>query len=462
MTSSAIAKLRDWPDDTVALTLVWSAHLILGIAMSHSGPIANLHAFVTLFIALIVGLTARQPVSVAYMAAYLVGSEVLWRITHASVFYETGKYGIAACFLLALMRVKKVKISMGAWIYFGLLIPAIFVTIASTHASLRLMRMTLSFHMSGPLALMTSMWFFANVKLTRAEIWRVTLYLVTPILAVVALTVFATQTAADLEFTTESNFITSGGFGPNQVSAVLGLAATLLLLYQAQERMHLLRRAIFMAALCACIIQSALTFSRGGIYAATGTFVVSIIFLAADPWARARVVVLVAIVGALAVLFVIPYLMILTKGKIGDRFGDSGLTNRGSIMMQDVEVWKKKPFYGAGVGLSMAYHAGGAAPHNEFTRLIADHGTLGFLALLTLIGQGLHSFLKAKGVQDRAFTTAMMMWPLLFLSANGFRIAAPAFIFGLGYMTRRREEPRPPMKVAPSPPIAAFHPQLSA
>src|SRR5689334_822272 len=39
---------------------------------------------------------------VAYAAAYIVGSEVLWRMTTDALWWESGKYGMTALFLMAL------------------------------------------------------------------------------------------------------------------------------------------------------------------------------------------------------------------------------------------------------------------------------------------------------------------------------------------------------------------------
>ena len=66
-------------------------------------------------------------------------------------------------------------------------------------------------------------------------------------------------------FSAVAGKITSGGFGPNQVSAVLGLGmiiCTVLFFFQKNK----LSKLIFVSFWVFLTIQTALTFSRGGLY----------------------------------------------------------------------------------------------------------------------------------------------------------------------------------------------------
>ena len=83
----------------------------------------------------------------------------------------------------------------------------------------------LSFNLAGPFALAVSVWFFGALRLTEAQRSRVLLSLAAPAVAVAAVAALRINHVTAIDFTTESNFATSGGFMPNQVSAALGLGA---------------------------------------------------------------------------------------------------------------------------------------------------------------------------------------------------------------------------------------------
>ena len=93
-----------------------------------------------------------------------------------------------------------------------------------------------------------------------------------PVVMVLSVATWSTLTAEDLEFTTESNFAVTGGFGPNQVSALLGLGSLLCLLLAFQRR-----GPVFLVILTTLGVWTTwavfLTFSRGGVYSliAAGT-----------------------------------------------------------------------------------------------------------------------------------------------------------------------------------------------
>ncbi|MEZ4517528.1 MAG: hypothetical protein R3C44_12090 [Chloroflexota bacterium] len=85
-------------------------------------------------------------------------------------------------------------------------------------------RDNLSFNLGGYLALvLLSLYVWGRTIDTRTAT-RLLLALIAPILSVTSLAVFNTATFTS-EFLLASNWVTSGNYGPNQVSDVLGLAA---------------------------------------------------------------------------------------------------------------------------------------------------------------------------------------------------------------------------------------------
>lgn len=427
-------------DHDSKMAVFWIANAIIAILVRQSALLATGHAALVSLITLYIAITSRRSEYLAYALAFVVGSEVLWRMSKASVFYEISKHSTTVFCLIGLARLKVKRIPLAAIIYFVVLVPGAVTTIMMMPWGFRLYKM-LAFNLSGPLAMAMAICFFSNIKLTPPQVWRVLIILITAILGIAAVSVFWVQTATEeeLSFNTESNKTAAGGFGPNQVSATLGLGAGLSLLLLAQ-RMTGRRRLLLSGALLVCIMQSALTFSRSGLYAAAGSFCMALIFLLRRREFRARLAYLGAAGAAVAIFVVIPYLVAFTGGAIAKRFSDKTMTGREDIILTDVRIWKQNPIYGVGVGVSGWYHHNGLTAHNEFSRLVAEHGAFGLIAIITLLGVGLQRLLVARTPLEKAFVAVAFTWPMLFMMVNGFRIAAPAFVLGLGCVRFRYPE----------------------
>ena len=62
-------------------------------------------------------------------------------------------------------------------------------------------------------------------------------------------------------------------------------------------------------------------------------------------------------------------------------------TGRYNIMISDLKLWEKNFIFGTGVGGSKILRGNetnGIASHNEFSRLLAEHGLFGFLFIIML------------------------------------------------------------------------------
>ena len=204
-----------------------SLHIPLALGMLHYPLFSTVHAFTVLAVGVGACLIGRLDIAAA-AAAYITGAEVLWRMTNASIFWEYGKYATLLIFTIGIFRTGLQKISI-PFLYFLLLVPStIFTAEASSFADAR---NELSFNLSGPLALFASICFFSGKTLNRHQFGRILIALVAPIIGIVCIAIYSTLSASQISFTDESNWITSGGYGPNQVSAMLGLGALALVLF---------------------------------------------------------------------------------------------------------------------------------------------------------------------------------------------------------------------------------------
>jgi O-antigen ligase len=420
---------------TVRVVTFLALHIPLALAMTNITIISTVHALCTL--ALGVWFLARdnEPYRLIYLTAYITGAEMLWRMTNAQVFWEFGKYAIAALLWLAILKQHRlIRADKRPLLYFVLLLPS---------CLLSLDRDKLSFNLSGPLALAVATMFFSTVKLTRAHMDRVFVALVAPTLGIAFLALNSTLTAGAIVFSNNSNSITSGDIGPNQVSSVLGLGLLAAVLYAMSSQQGRFLK-IVMAG-CAIWLggQCALTFSRGGLWTAFGAIAVAVIYLLRDKRSRLALLATMAVVILSAIYLVFPTLNSFTGGAITDRFSSLSPTGRDLIFEADLIAFSENPLFGVGPGQSAAYHAllyGNDVAHTEYSRLLAEHGSFGLVALLIMVAIVIGRFTRKQEPLEKAYALSFTTVALLFMVHAAMRLVMPAFMFGLGGFTFVSEE----------------------
>lgn len=416
--------------------LTGAAHLPLGVLVYSAGPFAILHPIAVFLIGIYWAVNKRYRLErVAFAIAYLIGAEVLWRMAQVPVFWEFGKYGGAAIAITALATRGFLTIPKLPVTYLAVLIPASIITL--TERDLSSAQAILSTQLSGPFFLVVACWFFSYCEFNEFTLRQLLFSVMVPLFSVAFATLFFTVSSADIQFNGESNFATSGGFGPNQVSAMLGLGAFVaiacLLVFQnaSKYKVYLMVAAVLFAA------QSVLTFSRGGIYNALGGVIaISLVTLQLPSVAARRVVPIIGL-AMLFVAFVFPVLDNFTGGALKERFEDTGTSNRAEIAESDVQLFWENPLLGVGVGSSYAMREElldhKAMTHTEFSRLLSEHGLFGIMALLLLACILVVCFIKQRTVLGRAFVAGAAVWSCLFMTNAAMRLAAPSFMLGLTY-----------------------------
>lgn len=413
------------------------AHMFLGLLMFQVELVATVHALATLVVGLWWAVNGRQE-RVMYIGAYIVGAEVLWRMTQAQVFWEYGKYALSLLFILTLVRRRRIKIPLLPVFYFVLLLPSIWLT--TEYLEPGIARGFISFNLSGPLALLVCAWFFYYAQCTIHQLSKMLIVLISPVCGIAAITIFSTYASSDIVFSSVSNMVTSGSFGPNQVSAMLGLGSVLLFFYLLfnREASKMLRGGII-GLLLLFVFQSALTFSRGGVAMAFGSCVMAAVFLFRDRRSRVIIIVIAILLYLFSQYIMLPFLDDFTSGAFTQRYTDTSTTGRDEIALTDLKLWQEHPILGVGPGRSTVFreliYGFSISTHTEFTRLAADHGILGITALILLFLMSWRNFRKAMSVKGRAFFVALLCWTFLFMLVNAFRLAAPAFTFGFTFAT---------------------------
>lgn len=423
--------MQRFPAQILMLTLF---HVVLAFAMKQTSIISTFHAVFVGLLGLFFLAVDSKPTRIVYLVAYSNGSELLWRMTRATIFWEYGKYVIILFLFLALIKYDLIPRSNKLpIIYFVLLIPSIFLLPNFD-------REEIAFNLSGPLTLVMSIMFFSAMKFSMDQFNRIIFAILIPIIGISVLVASSVITAELLIFGGHSNDVTSGGFGPNQVSSILGLGVLLSLLYVfSEERSKILRIFVFMIGVVMAI-QSALTFSRGGLLSAFGALFIVMIFLFRNRQSRFVLVFGSVLFFIIAVLWIIPWLDNFTEGAIVARFTDLETSGRNLILQADFIAFSENPLFGVGPGASKYYHSllfRSTRAHTEFSRMLAEHGLFGLGSLVILISMTFQRVRSYNSPLTKAIGYSFITWSFLFMFHAGMRLASPSFMIGLAFAQLR-------------------------
>jgi O-antigen ligase len=437
-----------------------AGNAVMALVMRGAPMVATAHAVVTLLVGFWLASSGHSLHRVAYVAAYVVGAEVLWRMSDAATFYEQGKYAVVAIFVVALLRNGRLRPPAAYLGCFALLLPSVMLTLSAETTEEA--RQQLSFNLSGPLTLFVCAWFFWFVRLTSTERYYLFLALLGPVFGLAIVTLTSTMSRQEIAFGIQSNFATSAGFGPNQVSAMLGLGALIAFLIVMERGLGRGTRLLMIAMTLFLGAQSALTFSRGGLYAAGGAVVLASLYLMRDVRTRVTLVPVVGVLILAVHYFLFPYLNAFTGGALSERFHDTDLTSRDELIRADLDIWRDNPLLGVGPGESRNYRTvyklvrvqqiarpdptgrarftlrgqeRAVESHTEFSRLLSEHGLFGLGSLVFLMVCAIRSLRMPRPAHEQAVAIAMIAWSVLFMSSNAMRLAAPSFMFAVPLTT---------------------------
>lgn len=429
----------------------FGAHLLLAILLRANPSFATAHALLTCGVA-IWAVLRWSTVQIACVAAYAAGADVLWRMTGAQVPWEISKYLIVFLCFGGLIRLGRgARWNLLALMYILALMPSIVVMMQGYRGGLRELAQPLSFNLSGPLSLFASVWYTSQLNLTRRDVRKLVASLIAPVIAIAAITALATSAAGNLTFTDESSSATSGGFGPNQVSLALGLGALLSFIVAVDPEVRAWQRWGALILVPVFGVQSALTFSRGGLYSFALALVPAVLLSLQVRSSRKWLLLFTVVLTLVTTMVIVPRLDQFTGGEFTTRFSDINPTARDVIVREDLRLWRENPFLGLGPG-GAAFERRGKSTiaHTEYTRLLSEHGLFGVLALIALFSICATVLLKRQGAGERALRVAFMLWSLVSMLHAGMRVAAIGLVFGwacartlLGNGNVIRAEPRP-------------------
>ena len=390
---------------------------------------------------IIIAPKSKKTITVMYACAYFVGAEVLFRMTKGSVAYEASKYLVILFVLLGMFFKGISGRGYPYFIYLILLVPSIIVASMDLDVDANF-RTNLAFVLSGPVCLGLGSLFFLDRKVKHKDIIEMLAYLSMPIVAMVIYLVVFKPSIQDTIESTASNYVLSGGFGPNQVSTILGLgvfAFSVRLLIKSPTIFLKLFNSFFLVLTA---YRAIITFSRGGVVAAIITILafLFVFYVKALPKVKAK------IIGSVILL---TFAMIIswfissstTMGLIDKRYANKDslgrekqdlTTGRTELVLNELEGFIENPFLGIGAS-NTKYNREGRSivTHNEISRLLSEHGILGVFILLILI----FTPLSYRSINNRnIFFYAFLAFWFTTINHSAMRIAAPAFFYALALL----------------------------
>ena len=422
-------------------------HVVLGIAIYFNEFLAKPYfwmAFLYFLYRIVLASESSRTFEVLKACGYFVGAEILFRMTRGAISYEAGKYIVI---LFCGMGIFYKGISGKAYPYFLyllFLVPSIFVASTTLSFDARF-RTNIAFVLSGPVCLGVAALFCYDKKVTMKQIGTVLLYVLLPLLATTAYIYFYNPSVKEVLSNTASNRATSGGWGPNQVSTVLGLGVIVLAIRFFTKSPTLGLKLLNVVLLMLVGYRAIVTFSRGGVIAAV---IVILAFLLVYFWEvgskkRSEILFMFLLFcGSVALTWVISSKQ--TEGYIDLRYANKDhlgrekadlTTGRGTLFMEELEGFLNNPFLGIGSSRAkdqrIEEEGQGVTSHSEVSRMLAEHGILGVAMLLILLIKPLD--FRAKNSRNYYFYAFLCFW-FATINHSSMRIAAPAFIYALALL----------------------------
>lgn len=429
-------------------------HILIGVAIYNFPFLSKVYGGLMIVFGLFFVIRNRNRGNeVLYAIAYIIGSEVFLRMTNGNPNYEFAKYMIVVFCIIGFLYSGFSKNALPYWIYLILLIPGILIATDALNFSNQDIRKTIMFNVSGPICLGVASLYTFNRKIKIEEVNNILLVLGLPIISCSIYLLLYTPNIKELLMGTGSNDQLSGGFGPNQVATILGLGMFIFfsrLILASKSKLIFAINLIFALYIS---YRGMLTFSRGGMI--TGFVMIIIllfyVYFNSKDVGKIKLNYLFFFV-TIAMITVWLFTSYVTDGLIDKRYANKDafgrakvdkFTGRGEIAEGEIQMFLENPFFGVGVakgseirseqmGLNELF-----ASHNEITRMLAEHGAFGILALMILFFTPIFLFLDNK---QHIYMFSFLIFWLLTINHAAMRTAAPSFVYALSLLKVRFDE----------------------
>ncbi|MTH17562.1 O-antigen ligase family protein [Flavobacterium sp. LC2016-01] len=422
-------------------------HFLIALAVFVLPVLSKLYALIIPIAGIyLVNKTKNRNNEVLLVCAYLVGVEVFLRMTGGNFNNEYVKFNLVFFMFLGMIYSSFSPSSFIYWFFLILLIPCILITASVDQINIDVKKL-LFFNLSGPVCLGVCSIYMYSRRIQFSQLQNILSVMGLPILTTTVYLFLYTPSVRDVVTSTGSNFETSGGFGPNQVSTILGLGIFIFftqLVLSSKSIKDIILNGFILAFIS---YRGVVTFSRGGVITGVVMIVCLLFFLYQFSNAKGKTKFgLVLILTSLMGVGVWTYSSIQTRGLIDKRYANkdalgrvkkSNLSGREEIMDTEIKFFLDNPIMGigAGMGKELRKESGDViASHNEITRMLAEHGMFGVFGLLILFITPLILFINNR---QHLYCLSFYLFWLLTINHAAMRIAAPAFVYALALLSVR-------------------------
>ena len=381
---------------------------------------------------------------ILFASVYVIASEVLFRMTFGTIFYEASKYLIIVYATIGMFSLGISGRSYPYFIYLVLLIPSIVVAAINISYTANF-RTNIAFVLSGPVCLGMAALFFFNKKVLMKDLIDALKYISFPIISMTTYLFLYTPTIRNVLRGTESNFATSGGFGPNQVASILGLGMFALAVRIFMKSPSLFLKLFNLVILGAISFRAIVTFSRGGVLSAMVMIFAFLVIYYFNSSRRQKKTLLSSFV-LFCIIGIATWTISSsqTGGLIDKRYANQDKlgkekkdlsTGRIDLFVDDLDGFLSNPFVGVGASgakeLRIKNNQGVKTSHNEISRLLSEHGMFAIFILLILIFKPL--VFRIQNKRNYFFYAFLVFW-FATINHSAMRIAAPALVYSLSLL----------------------------
>lgn len=435
-------------------------HMLLALVSIFTPYVLIGWFYLVLLSSLILLLRPKVPASVYIsLIVYVIAFEIIARMAGASPFipYEMGKYLL---FLLLVGGIFKYNTTaLPAFWMVILLIPGLLVQKSDEVSFLDII-----FNFMGPLNAALAILFFRGKSVSKTMMLHYLRLMIYPMVSVFFFAIFRTPDIEEAEFSLSANSAASGGFGSNQVSTGLGLAAFFVFVFWINRWRLTGSRTLDTSILLFFTIQGLLTFSRGGMMTGFLGVVVVLYYLRKATTSQIKKYNLVRIGKYLIPVFLLilgSFFLVnrLTNGLLFLRYqGETSGTFAGTkekdlniitsgrldIFLGDLELWADHPITGVGVAASryMRERMTGVVAHVELSRLFAEHGLFGLAYFLILSFYGFKAMRSSPNPAISGLLFALFAVGLFTSFHAAMRTFVSPLMIGLSMLTVTENKPK--------------------
>lgn len=378
---------------------------------------------------------------VLFVAAYLVGVEVFLRMTYGNFNNEYVKVSVIFFMLLGMMYSNFSPTALIYGFFLLLLVPGIIVAVNFAHFDTDIKK-ALIFNLSGPLCLSICAIYMFQRRIMFSDLQHIVLIMGFPIITTTVYLFLYNPSVRDVVTGTQSNFETSGGFGPNQVSTILGLG--MFVFFSQLILFSKSKKEIFLNGFLLIFVsyRGIVTFSRGGVITGILMMICLLVLLYyfSNSIGKSKIGLIFVLMTLLS-LGIWTYTSIQTRGMIEKRYANKDgrgrdkkdrLGGREAIINADLKLFYDNPILGIGAGIGKEKHeeslGQAVAAHNEISRMLSEHGLFGIFGFFLLFITPFALYINNR--QHLYFLSFFVFW-LLTINHAAMRIAAPAFVYAL-------------------------------